>query len=56
MERKLYKICALKLVVGFLVLSYGLAYGADPKTEQNNQNPPVPAGDIGQRKKSACSS
>ena len=48
MKRKLYKICVLKLVVGCLVLSYSLAYGADPKAEQNNQKP-VPVGDVGKR-------
>ena len=47
---KVYKICALKLIVGFLVLSYSLAYGAEPKAEQNNQNPPVPAWDIVKKK------
>ena len=45
------KICALKLVVGFLVLSYSLAYGADPKAGQNNQNPPVPAWDVDKEKR-----
>ena len=44
--RQIYKIGALKLVVGFLILSY-LAYGADPQAGQNNQKPPEPAGDMG---------
>ena len=48
---KIYKICALKLVVSLLVLSYSLAYGAEPKAEQNNQNPPVPAWDSDKEKR-----
>ena len=51
MERQIYKICALKLVVGFLVLSCSLAYGADLKAEQNNQKPPEPAGDSDKEKR-----
>ena len=49
-SNKIHIYVLRKLVVSLLVLSCSLAYGADPKAEQNNQKPPEPAGDIGTKR------
>ena len=49
-SNKIHIYVLRKLVVGFLVLSCSLVYGAGPKTGQNNQKP-VPAGDTGKEKR-----